>query len=84
MISANDEFEAFVASVRPRLLRGLAGVLGLERAEEGAAEALAFAWEHWDRVIAMDNPAGYLFRVAQPDSSPAPRRAATPSLSRDP
>jgi RNA polymerase sigma factor (sigma-70 family) len=23
------------------------------------------AWEHWDRVKEMDNPLGYLYRVAQ-------------------
>jgi RNA polymerase sigma-70 factor (ECF subfamily) len=28
-------------------------------------EALAYAWEHWDAVQAMDNPVGYLFRVGQ-------------------
>jgi RNA polymerase sigma-70 factor (ECF subfamily) len=28
-------------------------------------DALAYAWEHWDRVSGMDNPVGYLFRVGQ-------------------
>lgn len=26
-------------------------------------EALAYAWEHWERVRLMENPAGYLYRV---------------------
>jgi RNA polymerase sigma-70 factor (ECF subfamily) len=28
-----------------------------------SAEALAYGWEHWDRVAGLDNPAGYLYRV---------------------
>ena len=30
---------------------------------DATAEALAYAWENWDRVRAMDNPVGYLYRV---------------------
>jgi DNA-directed RNA polymerase specialized sigma24 family protein len=29
------------------------------------AEALAYAWQHWERVRDMDNPVGYLYRVGQ-------------------
>jgi DNA-directed RNA polymerase specialized sigma24 family protein len=29
------------------------------------AEALAYAWENRERVLAMDNPTGYLYRTAQ-------------------
>jgi RNA polymerase sigma-70 factor (ECF subfamily) len=32
---------------------------------EAAAEALAYGWEHWDRISGMENPTGYLFRVGQ-------------------
>ncbi|HUF14259.1 MAG TPA: sigma-70 family RNA polymerase sigma factor [Acidimicrobiia bacterium] len=32
---------------------------------EATAEAFAYAWEHWDRVAGMDNPAGYTYRVGQ-------------------
>ena len=46
----------------PRLVRALAPVRG-EEAADGAAEALAYAWEHWDRVAGMVNPAAYLFVV---------------------
>jgi RNA polymerase sigma-70 factor (ECF subfamily) len=58
------EFESFARAARPRLVRALATVRG-EEAADGAAEALAYAWEHWDRVSAMENPMGYLFRVGQ-------------------
>jgi DNA-directed RNA polymerase specialized sigma24 family protein len=59
-----NEFEEFVVRARPRLLRALAGCRG-EDAGEAVAEALAYAWEHWERISTMDNPVGYLFRVGQ-------------------
>lgn len=58
------EFEAFARHARPRLVRALAPVRG-EDAVDGAAEALAYAWEHWSVVRGMANPVGYLFRVGQ-------------------
>lgn len=69
------DFEDFVQGTRPRLLRAFAGCRG-EDAAEAAAEALAYAWEHWERIRTMDNPAGYLFRVGQSRT----RRRRTPRL----
>ena len=59
------EFEAFVRSAEPRLRRALVAAYGFEDGRDAAAEALAYAWEHWERVRDMPNAAGYLFRVAQ-------------------
>lgn len=59
------EFERFVRTVEPRLRRALVGLRGVDAGRDAVAEALAYAWEHWDRVQAMENPAGYLFRVGQ-------------------
>jgi RNA polymerase sigma-70 factor (ECF subfamily) len=59
-----QEFETFVEEGRPRLARALAACRGQD-APEAVAEALAFAWEHWQEVSAMENPIGYLFRVGQ-------------------
>lgn len=59
------EVERFVEDVRPRLLRALLGAVGARDASDATAEAIAYAFEHWDRVSMMDNPAGYLFRVGQ-------------------
>ena len=59
------EFERFVGEVEPRLRRALAGWLGTEGTRDAVAEAFAWAWEHWDRVVTLDNPAGYLYRVAR-------------------
>lgn len=68
-------FEAFARDARPRLLRALAVVRG-DDAVEGAAEALAYAWEHWSEVSQMANPVGYLYRVGQSRT----RRRRTPRL----
>ena len=51
------EFESFLNQVEPGLRRALFSVLGVDRGREAtAAEALAWAWEHWRRVKRMDNP----------------------------
>jgi DNA-directed RNA polymerase specialized sigma24 family protein len=58
-------FEAFVQVTEPPLRRALVAAYGYEDGREAAAEALAYAWEHWTRVQEMPNAAGYLFRVAR-------------------
>ncbi len=60
-----EDFAAFVARVEPSLRRAHFAALGIDRGREATAEALAWAWEHWQRVEKMTNPAGYLFRVGQ-------------------
>ena len=64
-MTGTEGFEAFVARVEPGLRRALLGAVGVDRLDDAVAEALAYAFEHWDVVSALDNPAGYLFRVAQ-------------------
>ena len=56
-------FAAFAGEVTPRLKAALVAAVGVERAADAVAEALGYAWEHWERVRLMENPAGYLFRV---------------------
>ena len=58
-------FETFVRRDGPRLRRVLAARYGIDIGVDAADAALAWAWEHWDRVGTMANPAGYLYRVAQ-------------------
>jgi len=58
-------FRAFCAAVEPGLRRALVAAYGPDLGSDAAADALAWAWEHFDRVEAMDNPAGYLWRVGQ-------------------
>ena len=63
--SDRGAFEAFVEAVELRLRIALIAVLGQERGRDAAAAALLYAWENWDRVSAMANPAGYLYRVGR-------------------
>jgi len=62
---AAELFTAFALAFEPRLRRSLIPVLGVDLATDATAEALAYGWEHWDRVGSMENPAGYLYRVAR-------------------
>jgi RNA polymerase sigma-70 factor (ECF subfamily) len=58
-------FDVFAAEAGPRLLRVLTAHYGLEMGPDLTADALAWAWEHWDKVGEMENPVGYLYRVGQ-------------------
>lgn len=62
---AAEAFERFFREVEPKLRRALVAAYGPELGREAAAEALAYGWEHWERLSRMANPAGYLFRVGQ-------------------
>ena len=70
-------FSDFVTEVEPRLHSALIPSLGLDNAREATAEALAWAWEHWGRVRTMDNPGGYLYRVARSKARKLYRRHPT-------
>ena len=67
-------FNDFVSMVEPVLRRALVARYGHERGREAAAEALAYAWEHWEDVSTMSNPAGYLYRVGQSRTRPRRQR----------
>jgi DNA-directed RNA polymerase specialized sigma24 family protein len=73
--SSEAAFRQFVPMVEPQLRTALVGVYGPDRGVEATAEALAFAWEHWDQVKGLSNPAGYLYRVGQ--SRTRPRKTRT-------
>ena len=60
-----DSFTLFVQSTERPLRQALTAAIGPELAREAAAEALAYGWEHWDRVGNLENPAGYLYRVGR-------------------
>ncbi len=60
-----DAFEEFFRAEYPTLCRALVLMAGdsLE-AQDLAQEAFARVYERWDRVVSMDSPGGYLYRVA--------------------
>jgi DNA-directed RNA polymerase specialized sigma24 family protein len=63
--SEDQAFTRFVKAVEPRLSHALAAAYGPEVGAEATADALVWAWEHWERVQTMKNQAGYLYRVGQ-------------------
>jgi DNA-directed RNA polymerase specialized sigma24 family protein len=86
-------FVAFVRDVEPKLRRALVAGFGADIGREATAEALAYGWEHWERLRLSENPAGYLYRVGQswarrrplrrvlfPDPSPANEPWVEPGL----
>ncbi len=61
----SPEFTRFVKEVEPRLSYAFYAAYGPEVGADVTAESLAYAWENWTRVQALENPAGYLYRVGQ-------------------
>lgn len=78
----DSECEAFVAETEPRLRRALIGAVGVDAAADATAEALVYAWVHWPRVSALDNPVGYLYRVAQSKARTPKQPLLTPPPTR--
>jgi DNA-directed RNA polymerase specialized sigma24 family protein len=78
-VSADEDwFEGFVREVEPRLRAALVAVFGQERGRDATAAALAWGWEHLDRIKAMDNAAGYLYRVGRSSQRERKRPAFRP------
>jgi len=60
-----EAFTTFVATTQRRVWLPLCVEVGADTADDAVAHALAYAWQHWDRVATMANPAGYVYRTAQ-------------------
>ncbi len=56
-------FGEFVSANESSLRQALTAALGPDLARDATAEALAYAWEHRERVEGLQNPAGYLYRL---------------------
>jgi DNA-directed RNA polymerase specialized sigma24 family protein len=65
MDRGQSDFERFVAEVEPRLRRALVAGFGVVAGRQAAADALAWAWQNWDRVCEIESPIGYLYRVGR-------------------
>ena len=68
--------EMFVKGAGPRLKQALIASFGGELGREAAAEALSYAWAHWTRIAAMQNPAGYVYQVGRNSARRAKRQQA--------
>ncbi len=63
--SPTDGFSAFVADVGAPLRQALIAAYGPNVGPDATADALEYAWQHWDQLRVMHNPVGYLYRVGQ-------------------
>lgn len=73
------EFSDFFAEIEPRLRLALVATFGSSNGRDAAAEALLWGWQHWDQARAMDNPAGYLYRVGYSYALKASKSKTVPS-----
>jgi RNA polymerase sigma factor (sigma-70 family) len=70
-------FEDFFRAEYDRLYRAVTMITGSrQEAEDALQVAFMKVFERWDRVAAMDNPQGYLYRVAMNEFRSRYRRTA--------
>ena len=60
-----DSFEVWARVAEPKLRHALTASFGVQVGKEATADALSFAWEHWDEVKKKDNPVGYVYGVGR-------------------
>lgn len=76
-VDAWARFDAFVEQEHDRLFKALYFVTGSrEDAEDLSQDAFMKLWERWDRIEEIDDPTGYLFRIALNGFRMRRRRAA--------
>lgn len=61
--SRESAFTSFAREAQDPIRNALVAGFGLEIGRDAAEEALVYAWRHWDRVLVMRNPRGYVYRV---------------------
>jgi DNA-directed RNA polymerase specialized sigma24 family protein len=63
--SSATEFESLLVLIRSRLRPALVSKWGIEVGSDISSDIEEYSWQHSNRLIRMDNPLGYLYRVAQ-------------------
>jgi RNA polymerase sigma factor (sigma-70 family) len=64
-VDAWARFDTFIADEHEHLYKALYFVTGSrEDAEDLSQEAFMKLWERWDRIDEIEDPTGYLFRIA--------------------
>lgn len=65
VVSTDHAFEAFYRAESEGLYRALTVALGdVQLAREATDEGFVRAYQHWRKISAYDNPAGWVYRVA--------------------
>lgn len=77
-------FDDFFRSFEPVLSRALAAGFGFEAGHDAASAALEHAWRQWPRVATMDNPQGYVYRIAERAAMRSRRRRRAPFAASNP
>lgn len=77
--AAGRDSPGLLRDAEPRLRIALAAAVGQDIGRDATAEALAYGWQHWDRIEPMKNPIGYLYRVGRTSVRP-PRRLRLPDI----
>lgn len=85
-MGVSPAYSAFMAEAEPRLHGALVARYGMQRGRDAALDAMVYAWRHWERVRAMENPVGYLYRVGSSSVRPImePPQLATVEDHREP
>ena len=60
-----SDLEDFAAHFLPRLRAALRAYAPRDRVDDAVAETMLYLSQNAERVLAMDNPHGYLYRVAR-------------------
>lgn len=63
--TAIHSFTEWAREAEPRIRQSLTAAFGVQVGRDAAADALALAWERWDRVSVMANPVGYVFGIGR-------------------
>lgn len=74
-----EAFRRFVADAEPKIRQALSASLGSEPGKDATADALEYAWQHWERIRDMNNPVGYLYVVGR-DRGRRSRRRERPAF----
>ena len=64
-VRTSESYSSFVRLQGERVRLALIAVFGPDTGAEATSEALAYGWQHWERVSVMENPTGYLYAVGR-------------------
>ncbi len=71
-----DSFTAWAEEAEAKVRHALTASFGPQLAKDATADALAHAWEHWDRIQEKENPVGYVYGIGRNKA----RRLARPRV----
>lgn len=64
-LCSHESFASWFVEAEPRLRAALVSEFGADLGREATAVAVGYVWEHGDRVLSLEHPVGYAFRIGQ-------------------